>query len=199
MRAVLLGRRQRQHRDPARQRRLVDRRPSRCRSSRGAEAEVIARGVSLAEFAGSLHRERAPSRLPMSCLHHGPERSTKSNHEPGLSAASVNGRSCWPSVVAIAARPRRDARQGLVRHQLGRRGRAWRLLPGGRRRHLQEIRPRRHHRAGRPERQQPHAADRRQDRFLHEPRTRCSRSTRSPTTCRSSRSPPSSRRIRRFS
>ena len=48
-------------------------------------------------------------------------------------------------------------RRGLVRHQLARRGRAWRLLPGGRRRHLREIRPQGH---DRPERRQPGAADR---------------------------------------
>ena len=37
------------------------------------------------------------------------------------------------------------AGRGDLRHQLGRRGRAWRLLPGGRRRHLREIRPEGHH------------------------------------------------------
>ena len=41
-------------------------------------------------------------------------------------------------------------REGHLRHQLGRRGRARRLLPGGRRRHLREIRPEGHDRAGRP-------------------------------------------------
>ena len=108
--------------------------------------------------------------------HHGPERTTESNHEACPFAASVNG---GPAGGLSGGRAGRgpgkgqrkrqaaDAGQGLVRNQLGRRSRAWRLLPGGRRRHLQEIRPRRHHRAGRPERQQPHAADRRQDRFLH--------------------------------
>ena len=59
-------------------------------------------------------------------------------------------------------------RQGPLRHQLGGRGRAWRLLPGARGRHLQEIRPRRHHRPGRAEREQPHSALRGQDRLLHE-------------------------------
>ena len=74
------------------------------------------------------------------------------------------------------ARP--DARQGLVRHQLGRRGRAWRLLSGGRGRHLQEIRPRRDHRAGRPAGEQPLLLLVGQDRFLHERATRCRASTR---------------------
>ena len=77
-----------------------------------------------------------------------------------------------PVVLALIGRAgacaRADPGQGLVRNQLGRGSRAWRLLPGGRRRHLQEIRPRRHHRAGRSQQQQPHAADRRQARLLHE-------------------------------
>ena len=60
------------------------------------------------------------------------------------------------------------ARQNLVRHQLGGRGRARRLLSGGRRRHLQDIRPRRDDRAGRPAGEQPHAAACRPHRFLHE-------------------------------
>ena len=101
--------------------------------------------------------------------------------EPRMTLASLARR------ALIAARTRcslppaqaQTARQGLVRHQLGRRGRAWRLLSGGRRRHLQEIRPRRHHRAGRPAGEQPPAAARRQDRLLHERATRCRASTRS--------------------
>ena len=71
-------------------------------------------------------------------------------------------------VAALIAGARADPRQGVVRNQLGRRGRTWRLLPGGCRRHLQEIRPRRHHRAGRPQHQQPHPVDRRQARLLHD-------------------------------
>ena len=74
-------------------------------------------------------------------------------------------------MAALVRRPddpsvRSGAGQGLVRHQLGGRGRARRLLPGAGRRHLQEVRPRRHHRAGRAERQQPHPAAGRQDRLL---------------------------------
>ena len=73
------------------------------------------------------------------------------------------------AVMAVAAPGRRPdrPRQGFVRDQLGGRGRTWRIFPGPGRRHLQELRARCHHRAGRPERQQPHAPDRRQDRFLH--------------------------------
>ncbi len=63
---------------------------------------------------------------------------------------------------------RASARQGHLRHQLGGRSRARRLLPGAGRRHLSQIRPRRDHRAGRAERQQPHPAAGRQDRFLSE-------------------------------
>ena len=70
--------------------------------------------------------------------------------------------------AALVPGARANPGQGLVWNQLGRGGRAWRLLPGGGRRHLQEIRPRRHHRAGRPQHQQPHAADRRQARLLHD-------------------------------
>ena len=69
------------------------------------------------------------------------------------------GAAVAPAAARTGAGPQ-SARQGLVRHQLGGRGRARRLLPGARRRHLPEIRPRRHHRAGRAEREQPHPAAR---------------------------------------
>ena len=78
-------------------------------------------------------------------------------------------------------------------------GRAWRLLPGGRRRHLCRLRPRRDHPAGRPAGQRPAAAAGRQDRLLHgrqpasRPSTPCSR------TFRCAWSPPTSRRSRRCS
>ena len=74
--------------------------------------------------------------------------------------------SCWSWrwLRRGAPRPRWTR---FVRHQLGRRGRAWRIFPGRGRRHLQELRARRHHRAGRSEREQPHVADRRQARLLH--------------------------------
>ena len=98
-------------------------------------------------------------------------------YEPGSFAASVNGRlgghlgGHGDGPFADAARaggcPGR-AGQGLVRNQLGGRGRAWRILPGRGRRHLQELRARRHHRARWPQQQQSHPADRRQARFLHE-------------------------------
>ena len=92
-------------------------------------------------------------------------------------------------IVALGARPHGRgagpaARQGLVRHQLGGAGRARRLLPGARRRHLPEIRARRHHRAGRAEREQPPPAGGRQARLLHERELRCRASTRSSRTCR---------------
>ena len=101
------------------------------------------------------------------CCHIGQKRSTECIHEPFPSAASVNGRPAGICRVGPAGAQPRRSRQGHLRHQLGRRGRAWRLLPGGCRRHLQKIRPRRQHRSGRAEREQPHVADRRQDRFLH--------------------------------
>ena len=63
---------------------------------------------------------------------------------------------------------RSKSRQGHLRHQLGGAARAWRLLSGARRRHLQEIRARRHHPARRAELQQSHPAAGRQDRLLHE-------------------------------
>ena len=56
------------------------------------------------------------------------------------------------SLPAHVVRVRR--RQGFVRHQLARRGRAWRILPSGRRWHLCKIRARRHDCAGRPAGQQ---------------------------------------------
>ena len=64
--------------------------------------------------------------------------------------------------------PGASAGPGSLRHQLGRRGRAWRLLPGARRRHLQEVWARRDHRARRAEREQPHPVAGRQARLLHE-------------------------------
>ena len=84
---------------------------------------------------------------------------------PRALTAGSGGLFWWRS-GALPARPN-HAGQGLVRNQLGPRGRARRIFPGPGRRHLQEIRARRHHRAGRPQRQQPHAADRRQARLLH--------------------------------
>ena len=66
-----------------------------------------------------------------------------------------------------AANGRADAGQGVVRHQLGGPGRTWRLLPGRRRRHLQEVWPRRHHHSRRAQRQQPHSDDLGEDRLLH--------------------------------
>src|SRR6202790_2140194 len=99
--------------------------------------------------------------------YHGPERSTESNHEAGSFAASVNNRPGGPGDGDLAGRCPDRAGQGLVRYQLGARGRARRLFPRRGRRHLSEIRPRRHHRARRSERQQPHAADRGQARLLH--------------------------------
>ena len=97
------------------------------------------------------------------------------DHEP-----RPGGRRC----AGRAGRPGAGARRGDVRHQLAGRGRARRLLSGGRRRHLREIRPQGHHRPGRPAGGQPGAAARRQDPVLH---------GRQPARCRS---PPSSRTFR---
>src|SRR5215510_16005725 len=60
------------------------------------------------------------------------------------------------------------ARAGHFRDQLGGRGRTWRLLPGTRGRHLQEVRARSDHRAGWAEREQSHPAFGGQTRLLHE-------------------------------
>ena len=57
--------------------------------------------------------------------------------------------------------------QSHLRHQLARRGRAWRLLSGPRRWHLRQIRARRDDPAGRPADQQSPAAGRRAHRFRH--------------------------------
>ena len=105
--------------------------------------------------------------------------------------------SASPPGAAIAARIGARSRQGLVRHQLGGRGRARRLLPGAGRRHLPQTRPRRHHRAGRAEREQPHPAGGRQDRFLPLVPTRCRASTRRRTASRRSRSRRCFKRTRR--
>ena len=64
-------------------------------------------------------------------------------------------------------RDQRFCGSGDVRHQLARPGRAWRLLPGCRRRHLRRLRPRGHDPAGRPAGRRPAAAACRQDRLLH--------------------------------
>ena len=73
------------------------------------------------------------------------------------------GRLRRPGRAACSAR----ARQGLLRHQLARGSRARRLLPGGRRRHLRQIRARGEDRSGRAAGQQSPAADFRQGRLLH--------------------------------
>ena len=138
--------------------------------------------------------DRAMPAASQSCAHHGPERPLESNDEPSPSAASVNGdagrrvdhgavrggagagadggsetgRRSDDSRLARHAGRRKRAGQGQLRHQLGRGSRAWRLLSGAGGRHLQELRPRRHHRARRSQRQQPHLADLGQTRFLHD-------------------------------
>ena len=72
-----------------------------------------------------------------------------------------------PRALSLAAASAVGRGQGEVRHQLARRGRAWRLLPGRRRRHLREIRPRCRDRAGRAAGRQRHPARLRQARLLH--------------------------------
>src|ERR1700756_1932686 len=117
--------------------------------SRGGLPVIEAQGFVQAElqaFAVVKVRYKRPN-LP----YHGPERPTESNHEPGSFAASVNRPSVNRHFRGVAdgiarvrsilcpIRHRRQTGQGLVRNQLDRGSRAWRLLPGGRRRHLQEI------------------------------------------------------------
>ena len=100
-------------------------------------------------------------------------------------------RSCLAGALPLhpssVCRP--DARQGHVRHQLGGAGRAWRLLSGARRRHLQEIRPRRHHRSRRAECRIIASCCRSARSTSIMSANRCSRSTRSSRRCRPSRSP----------
>ncbi len=68
----------------------------------------------------------------------------------GLAAASPPRRR--------AARPWSVARERHLRHELAGASGAWRLLPGRRRRHLPQARPRRAHRARRASGEQPDAA-----------------------------------------
>ena len=85
--------------------------------------------------------------------------------------------------------------QGQLRHRLEGRGRAWRLLPGDRRRHLQEARPRRDPAPGRAA-GEPRAAAGRRPRSISTRRPiPSSRSISSPRTSRWSRSRRCSRRI----
>ena len=80
------------------------------------------------------------------------------------------GRQCHsrlPRGGQCDVRPKR-VRQSLVRHQLGRRRRARRLLPGAGRRHLPQARPRRDDRPGRSAGEQPAPACGRPARLLHE-------------------------------
>ena len=178
MRAVLFGRRQRQHRDPARGVSCWRCRASGSRSSRGAERlkssseaflwmnlQGSLLGRSRGRSAPWIHPRDADPR-PLPPIMGQNDRRSPTMNPAFLPRALTAG--LLALLAALVAGARADPRQGVVRNQLGRGGRAWRLLPGGRRRHLQEIRPRRHHRARRPQHQQPHAADRRQARFLHE-------------------------------
>ena len=168
MRAVLFGGRQRQHRDPAR--RLggadlgpVDLGPVAGRKRGSHRAQVFLCGDLQASLYWLGGRNALRPQSPI--MGQNDRRSPIMN--PALLPRALT-LSLVALVIATFARGRPDhAGQGLVRDQLAGRGRAWRLLPGGGRRHLQEVRARRHHRAGRPEREQPDAADRRQDRLLH--------------------------------
>ena len=112
----------------------------------------------------------------------------------------ANNEVLWRGPVAWRL-PRRlthaRRRQGFIRHQLARRGRARRILPGGRRRHLRQIRPRRHHRPGRPAGQQRAPAGGRAGSTSTWAATFCSPSTRSLAASRSSSSPRISRKTRR--
>src|ERR1700687_3443007 len=107
--------------------------------SRGGSKEVIDRNVFLRGVARSFVFMRKDASQRPIASYHGPERSTESNHEPGYFAASVN--SCpGGGSYGHRAGQRPSAGQGLVRNQLGCRGRARRIFPGRGRRHLQEIR-----------------------------------------------------------
>src|SRR4051812_2931793 len=72
-------------------------------------------------------------------------------YEPDIPAARINHWRTGRDGRAVACRSGNQARQGQFRNQLGGRGRAWRLFPGGCGRHLQELRARCHYRAGRTE------------------------------------------------
>ncbi len=99
MRAMLFGRRQRQHRDPSRRCGLgnvgpVDVGPVAGRELGSHRAECFFERDLQGSLYGSLYafdRTR-----PASVPYHGPERSTESNHEPGSFAASVNAWASWP-------------------------------------------------------------------------------------------------------
>ena len=91
MRAVLFGRRQRQHRDPSR--RLgpgnvgpVDVGPVAGREQGSHRAKCFFRR----DLQGSLYSVFGRTQPWRPVPYHGPERSTESNHEPGSFAASVN-------------------------------------------------------------------------------------------------------------
>ena len=105
---------------------------------------------SSADFAGFASRD-CPGRPGM----------TRCQPCDSLSACSRRG-------LALSTRAGAAARQGHLRHQLGGRGRARRLLPGAGRRHLPQVRARRDHPAGRAEREPPPAAAGRPHRLLHE-------------------------------
>ena len=113
----------------------------------------------------------------------------------GMALAALGA---W-TAAAMAAASAQPLDKVSLRHQLGGGGRARRFLSGARRRHLQEVRARRHHRARRAEREQPHPAAGRQDRLLPDRQHAAGRSTRSRRTCRRSTSPRFSRRTRRCS
>ncbi len=188
MRPMLLHRGERQHGDPARRFR---RRQSPARSS--PSSCVGAASGSLANRAAVLSGCNL-TRNPAANLDSQPETGFFRDHallsrrrEEGAIDAVCRDFShgcCRARGVTLLAADAGSgagagARQSVVRHQLGRRRRARRLLSGARRRHLSQARPRRDHRAGRPEREQPHPAAGRQDRFLpqrqHAAELRCRR------------------------
>ena len=85
----------------------------------------------------------------------------------GRSVSDAVGDACGLGGMGRLGRAGRRARQGEVRDELARRPGGWRLLSGRGRRHLRQIRTRRHRHSRRPADQRGADAAVRQDRLLH--------------------------------
>ena len=140
---------------------------------------------------------RRPASASPTCLalHPTTEQSTMNASSIRDPHARLSARRSPP--LPLAAAGAAGAGQVHLHDQLVRAGRARRLLPGGGHRHLQEVRPRRHHQDGRAAGQHHAAAGRRPGRLHHGLERPADDDGARAAACRSSRSPPSSRRTRR--
>ena len=155
--------------------------------SRGGTVEVIERSVSFGpDLQGSLSRFR---KAAVTCVRTGavpPIMGQNDRRSPTMNPALLPRALTAGLLGRCPGHHRRAGAQTLDKVSFGTNwvagGGAGRIFPGGGRRHLQAIRARRHHRARRPQRQQPHAADRRQARLLpqreHAAVVRCRRQQR---------------------